>query len=252
MRPLAVPRTLAALLLLVSALVLLVGAQSSLTTNGVVSLTSDISAAGQAAIIDGNDATFWQSGASFPYGYIDRADLNVLLGLCATSSACTASAGSSAGLAGVTDGDTSTYSPQIAAPAGGLASLHLQLPGGPVTLRRVSLRPIVGNAPINITLQRTAAAGGPVAIGTFNSSTSYQWIASLGPWDGVTAIQLTSTTSFILTEIAATCVPNFEQATVDMGSRQTLGSIRWGGQHQLGWAGVRAATCGRLHAPQGR
>jgi hypothetical protein len=42
----------------------------------------------------------------------------------------------------------------------------------------------------------------------------------------VVAIQLSSNASFTVTEVAAASVQSFEQATVDLGSVQTLGIVR--------------------------
>ena len=42
------------------------------------------------------------------------------------------------------------------------------------------------------------------------------------------AVTLTSPKEFSLSEVAATAVPCFEQATVDMRKAQRIGSIRWG------------------------
>ena len=49
-----------------------VAAQKSFTANGTVLLTSNINARARANVIDGNDTTFWQSDACFPWGYVSR------------------------------------------------------------------------------------------------------------------------------------------------------------------------------------
>lgn len=119
--------------------------------------------------------------------------MNLLLGLCAANAAaCTASAGSKT-LGQATDGSV-TASASIAV-AAGTAFLRVRLPGGPLPLRRVSLRPIVGAAaPVKLVLE--LAGGGTVAAGTWYPNASYSWVHAVGPWQNVVALKLTSTAAF--------------------------------------------------------
>jgi hypothetical protein len=125
----------------------------------------------------------WQSGANFPTGYVTRPDMNILLGLCpAASTACTASVGSK-NLGGATDGDTAlSTSAVLAVGPAGRAWLRLQLPGGgPLSLRRVSLRPLVAASAL-LRVELVTGAGDTILAGALNSTASYSWAQLLGPW----------------------------------------------------------------------
>jgi hypothetical protein len=131
----------------------------------------------------------WQSGANFPTGYVTRSDMNALAGLCRTATpACTASVGSK-NLAGATDGDTTlSTSASVGVGPAGQAWLRLELPGGPLPLRRVSVRPLVAAAAL-LRVELLTAGGGSILAGTLNSTASYSWAQLLGPWQVSPALE---------------------------------------------------------------
>ncbi|KAL4458642.1 hypothetical protein ABPG75_013507 [Micractinium tetrahymenae] len=190
-------------------------------------LSSNTNAGALAAIVDGNDTTAWQSDANFPTGFVGRADMNILLGLCAsTPSACTGPAGSS-NLAGATDTSISSHASVAAPSAGGPAALRIALPGAPVAVRRVTLRGILpANQTATVSLE--LAAGGTVLLGSYFANQSYAWMGFPGSpaWQGVAAIVVSCPVKFTLTEVGATSGPSMEQAVVDLGAVQTVGVVR--------------------------
>ena len=58
------------------------GLIASLTDGAPLSATSTTGGT-LPRVIDGDEATQWQSGACYPHGFVSRADANVLLGACA-------------------------------------------------------------------------------------------------------------------------------------------------------------------------
>mgnify|MGYP001810846765 CR=1 FL=1 len=162
-------------------------------------------------------------------GFVGRADLNLLLGLCASSpSACTASAGS-ASLAGATDNSLYSVAASVAAPAAGdSAWVRLALPGAPRALRRVAARGIVGSGTL-VTVSLETSSGALYTLGSINATQSYAFVpfAANASWpaDGA-ALRVASAAKFTLQEVGATSEQSFEYAAIDLGAVLPVGAIR--------------------------
>ncbi|KAG2496554.1 hypothetical protein HYH03_005377 [Edaphochlamys debaryana] len=232
--------------------------QAQLTSlSSAVLVTSNADATVIRSVVDGNDTTVWQSGACFPNGYITRPAMNAALWRCnATSSGgCTASAGSTS-LPSVTDGAAPGTSANIVAPLGGSAWVRVPLLGAPVTVARVGLRGIFPAAPASnptaatawlyVEIAPTVAGEQPrlVQVLAVNSSSSYAWLAAVGPWSGVSALYITAGATFAVTEAAAQTGPCYEGAAVDLGAEMDVGSVR-----VRYWPGSTVTASALLAAP---
>ncbi|GLI60353.1 hypothetical protein VaNZ11_002475 [Volvox africanus] len=194
----------------------------SLTWNASVLLSSNYDATTALAIRDGNDTTMWQSGACFPTSYITRVEMNALYWRCNVTSACTASSGSS-NLYGATDGSMTTSGASIAfSTANSYAWFRVSLPVI-LNITRVGIRGVFASTASN-TLFVEFASGDRLAV--LYNATSWTFISSTGSWTGAVSLLVTSSAAFTITEMAAQYGACYENATVDMGSVQTIGSIR--------------------------
>eukprot|EP01043_Picozoa_sp_COSAG02_P054230 COSAG02_NODE_6108_length_3792_cov_1.557271_3_plen_608_part_01 len=120
-------------------------------------------------IIDGDTSTFWQSGACFPSGWVDRPEMNVLLGACAAG-LCTAS-DESQDLAPITDGNMA-YSTVWVTPMQSVSAawVRMVVPRGPQRLRRLRMR---GRFYSNATVSAFASDGEQHVLGTMTPTDQY-------------------------------------------------------------------------------
>jgi serine/threonine-protein kinase ATR len=191
------------------------GLVPSYTSGATVTTTSAPEAATN--IIDGDSGTFWQSGACLPTGFLERTDLNLLLGACAAAR-CTVSRTSS-DLAGASD--ASMYTSVNVQADGGSAWLEVALPADS-TLMGVAVRGAFQDA---VTV--TAISGGvEESLGTLDSSDNYTLVPFPAPSGAVSAIRLTGSSDFTITEVAVRTETCFEQATVDFGEIREIGLVR--------------------------
>ena len=140
-------RTATALAVAVLALAPHAGSQTSPTAVELVAATSAVvsSATTQVAnsyrVADGNAATFWQSGACNPSGWLPSPQFNFLLGAC-EAGLCSSSAPVTDGhISRITDGNMA-YTNAWFTPLQSMSTtwLRILVPGGPQALRKLKLR----------------------------------------------------------------------------------------------------------------
>eukprot|EP01047_Picozoa_sp_COSAG01_P033504 COSAG01_NODE_2470_length_7633_cov_17.854468_1_plen_514_part_10 len=92
-------------------------------------------------VVDGDTATFWQSGACMPSGWLVRPELNGLLGACAAGLCSSSDTRPKAELTPATDGNMA-YTNVWISPLQSVSAawLRIVVPRGPQPLRRLKLR----------------------------------------------------------------------------------------------------------------
>ena len=184
------------------------------TANATITSSSNPAAEILARTVDGNTDTFWQSDGCLPTGYIGRGELNSLLGACANGR-CSAP-GSTSSISSASDGNANTaFYPGS---SNGANWIEMQLPS-PRLLQRISLRGIA-NQPVTVT---ALTSGGSQVVGSYTTANNYAYQAYPPPTQPVTALRLTSSASFAVSELAALGDLCFEYVTYDFGQPREVG-----------------------------
>lgn len=166
---------------------------------------------------DGDDGTYWQSGACLPTGYIQREHLNLALGGCASGLCVSSSDGTD--LSGTTDADVYT-GVSVGTDEDGLSWLELSLPAEQ-TIERISLK---GRATEDIEVTATTTSGEEL-LGSYTADDSYSYVVFAGPTDGVSSIRLASADDMTISELAVLGEACFEQVTMDFGEPVEIGLV---------------------------
>ncbi|KAH3766489.1 serine/threonine-protein kinase ATR [Pelomyxa schiedti] len=181
--------------------------------------------------IDGNQDTFWQSGAFFPTGHVSRVDANSALWGCNDTTRCTSSNTGGGDLYGSTDGSFMTG--ETISSDGQSSWMRVQLLNA-APLYGVGCRISTSSSPIRVFLE--SESGQHFFVGELNSTKNYQYVYWILGSDlseiHVEALYVNSTaTGFTLTELCAISSAPFEYITADMGSL-----------HDVGWIDARIYT----------
>ena len=186
----------------------------SFTEGASVSVSSTTPNTYAASIIDGDKATFWQSGGALPDGFFVREDLNILLGLGGTPAS--SNSGSLPDTV-ITDGDV--YTALLIPPVSGKAWVEFDMGAG-APFRSLSLRGSVSADSISIWV--FLVGGDSVKLGAYytaDNSTTKRFSLI----DTITRIRLVSDTGFYISDVGALAEIPTEFAVIDLGSVKNIG-----------------------------
>ena len=177
-------------------------------------------------VIDGDEGTFWQSGAPLPLGYINRKDLNILWGLGAAGY-CSGTGVSNC--ISFTDGNLNTATTVTV--VGTKARLTLTLPQ-PAPLRNMSVKCYAADTVfIHVFRSNTDSS----LVGVYPVGSNYTTIRFSFVSTPIIKVKLSSKLKFSLFEVAALSDYPSEFVIVDLKSVKTIGVINT--RH---WAGGNA------------
>ncbi len=186
------------------------------------------------AVIDMDLQSHWQSGACLPSGYVERPELNLLLGTCEAGD-CLSS--SESNLSGASDADV--YTTAKVSGELGEAWFEAILPQA-VSLEVIGLQ---GIAQTEI-LVSAIVEGVETMVGTYLPGDNYQMVNFDAPPGEISAILLRSAESFHVSEIATLAEPCFEELLLDLRKPRPVGWIdtrHWAGGYALStslWASL--------------
>eukprot|EP01088_Endostelium_zonatum_P000375 TRINITY_DN10656_c0_g1_i3.p1 TRINITY_DN10656_c0_g1~~TRINITY_DN10656_c0_g1_i3.p1 ORF type:complete len:722 (-),score=120.07 TRINITY_DN10656_c0_g1_i3:120-2285(-) len=195
---------------------------AGLRTNYIVNATLTTTAGGVSTLNqmrDGNLSTYWASSGCLPMGYVTNSEANLLLNVCRTAGACNSTNSNSDQISSITDGTADTGY-QVNTVQNSNSTIFIQLPSSVTYIRRIGFR-FNGGSPtiqfLNSNAQITY---------TLNVNTNYQWINSLVNQSNVVTLKITSTSSFILQEIALMSQQCFETVHISFPAPISLGWIQ--------------------------
>ncbi|KAJ3127022.1 hypothetical protein HK098_006913 [Nowakowskiella sp. JEL0407] len=189
------------------------------TRNASISASSSQDPTFLARTIDNNTDTFWQSDGCFPWGFISRPELNILMGTCEISGRCSTSSGSVNTNAAADGRDNTSFWPAV---KDGAAWFKIAIPS-PRTLIRVSLKAIASQ---NITITAITSDKTNITLGTYTVAMNYEVSAFIPPQQAIiSALVVSSPVGFAVGELAAISDPCYEFVTYDFGVPREVGWI---------------------------
>lgn len=184
------------------------------TKGASVSVSSSTPGSYSNAIIDGDKASFWQSGGVLPAGFFTRPDLNILLGLGGTSASS-----NSGGLVDSVITDGNVYSALMIPMSNAKAWVEFELADS-TAFRSLSFKGSVAADSINIWIYRSSTDS--VLIGSFYKADNFS-IRRFSLMDTITKIRLESDTTFLISDVGALSEQPTEYALIDLGAPYPIG-----------------------------
>ncbi|GIQ81185.1 hypothetical protein KIPB_002103, partial [Kipferlia bialata] len=190
-------------------------------------------------IIDGDTATFWQSGMCLPTDYITRESVNGLLGVCATAGVCESSdptlAEEGSLISRLTDGTSASVTIEAGEGEGGdltaaaWVSVPLPTPISSQELLHISIRHTgMESDSITVYLQLNDSPSSTLEVAALTADDVYDYVLLSVPDTGdllATAVVVASDADFSLGTVAAQTSPCTEWACLDLGEAKPVGAL---------------------------
>ncbi|AEV33952.1 hypothetical protein Oweho_2997 [Owenweeksia hongkongensis DSM 17368] len=190
------------------------GVNPSLTRTAIVTASSENGAKVAANSVDGDESTTWESKSPLPTGFFSDGNQNLLLALQPSRNS------TSTDIAKLTDGSNSGAA-NFATNTNGKSFVKLNLASAS-KLSLITFKAYISSGNVDLTVFEPN--GDSTIIGQFTSASNYSYEKFYTP-KTVSAIKLSSNTSFSVEELAVMAPIVFEDLDIDLGSIQNIGWV---------------------------